>query len=68
MNSPNIFCYHEKNSSPFWKRVMWAAQAARMSYRWQIGNGKQVSFWEDQWFGTCSLAIQFWRVYVLVNE
>jgi hypothetical protein len=47
---------------------MWAAQAARMSYRWQIGNGKQVSFWEDQWFGTCSLAIQFWRVYVLVNE
>jgi hypothetical protein len=35
---------------------------------WQIGNGKKVRFWEDHWFGTCSLAIQFWKIYVIVNE
>jgi hypothetical protein len=23
---------------------------------------------EDQWFGTCSLAIQFWDIYSIVNE
>jgi hypothetical protein len=39
-----------------------------MGYRWQIGNGKKVCFWEDQWFGTCSLAIQFWKIYVIVKE
>jgi hypothetical protein len=47
---------------------MWAARAARMGYMWQIGNGKKVHFWEDHWFGTCSLAIQFWKIYVIVNE
>jgi hypothetical protein len=47
---------------------MWATQAARMGYRWQIGNGKKVLFWEDQWFDTCSFAIQLWKVYVIVNE
>jgi hypothetical protein len=25
-------------------------------------------FWEDQWFGSCSLAIQFWNLYSIVNE
>jgi hypothetical protein len=47
---------------------MWAAQAARMDYRWQVGNEKRIHFWKDQWFGTCSLAIQFWKIYVIVNE
>jgi hypothetical protein len=39
-----------------------------MGYRWQVGNGKRIRFWEDQWFGACSLAIQFWKLYVIVNE
>jgi hypothetical protein len=30
-----------------------------MGYRWRIRNGRKVRFWEDLWFGTCSLAIQF---------
>jgi hypothetical protein len=47
---------------------MWAATAARIGYNWKIGNGKKVQFWEDQWFGNCSLAIQYWDVYILANE
>jgi hypothetical protein len=47
---------------------MWAAQAARMGYRQKIGDGCKVRFWKDQWFGTYSLAIQFWDVYSIVNE
>jgi hypothetical protein len=36
-----------------------SAQAAKMGYRWKIGNGENVRFWENQWFGSYSLAIQF---------
>jgi hypothetical protein len=36
--SPNIFCCRDRNASPFWKGVMWIAQAAKMGYRWNIGN------------------------------
>jgi hypothetical protein len=25
-------------------------------------------FWEDNWFGTSSLAIQYWHLYAIVNE
>jgi hypothetical protein len=59
MVSPNIFCCHNRNSSPFWKSVIWAAQAAKIRYRWQVGDGKKVRFWKDLLFGTCSLAIQY---------
>jgi hypothetical protein len=39
-----------------------------MDFRWRIGNGKRVRFWEDQWFENCNLAIQFLEVYSIVNE
>jgi hypothetical protein len=68
VDEPNIFCCPSGDASPFWKGVMWAAKAARMGYQWQVGNGKKIKFWEDQWFGTSSLAIQYWDVYVLANE
>lgn len=55
-------------ASDFLKGVIWAAQAAKMGYRWQVGNGKQVKFWEDNWLGTSSLAIQYWKLYQIVNE
>jgi hypothetical protein len=29
---------------------------------------EENQFWEDQWFGTSSLVIQYWDVYVLANE
>jgi hypothetical protein len=47
---------------------MWAAQAAKMGYKWHVGDGKSVRFWEDQWFGSCSLAMQYWDIYSIVNE
>jgi hypothetical protein len=50
------------------KGVKWAAQAAKLGYCWKVGNGKKIRFWEDQWFGSCSLAIQFWGIYSIINE
>jgi len=35
---------------------------------WKVGDGKSIRFWEDQWFGNCSLAIQFWDLYVLAEH
>jgi hypothetical protein len=65
-NSPNIFCCNDRHGSPFWKWVLLAAKASKMGYMWKIGDGRNVRFWEDQWFGSCSLAIQFWEVYSIV--
>jgi hypothetical protein len=33
----------------------WRARAVKMGYRWKVGNDKKVLFWEDIWFGNCSL-------------
>jgi hypothetical protein len=63
-----MFACPEIGISPFWKGVMWASKAARMGYQWKVGNGKKVKFWEDHWFGHCSLSILFWDLYVLINE
>ena len=56
---PNIFYSNTTGSSSFFKGMIWAARAAKMGYRWHIGNGKKVRFWEDNWLGSSSLAIQF---------
>jgi hypothetical protein len=53
---------------PFWKGVLWACKAAKIGYCWKVGNGKSIRFWEDRLFGNYSLAIQFWPLYVIVNE
>lgn len=65
---PNILTCPSENRSPFWKGVIWACQAAKMGYMWKIRKGSKVRFWEDTWFGSSSLAIQFWELYVLINE
>jgi hypothetical protein len=39
-----------------------------MGYRWKIGDGKQIRFWEDTWFGTSPLAVQFWDMYCICHE
>jgi hypothetical protein len=66
-SQPNILCTRETNSSQFFKGFMWAARAASVGYRWKIGNGKRVRFWEDNWLGHSSLAVQFWDLYIVVN-
>jgi hypothetical protein len=48
--------------------VLWAAKVAKMGYRWKLGNGQKVRFWEDVWVENSSLAIQFWEIYVIINE
>jgi hypothetical protein len=67
-NSPNIICSDRTAISPFWKGVMWALQAARMGFKWLVGNGRKVRFWEDHWFDNSSLAIQFWPLYVINDQ
>jgi hypothetical protein len=47
---------------------LWAAGAAKMGYRWHIGDDTKIIFWEDHWFGSCSLAIQYWEIFSIVNE
>jgi len=47
--SPNVFPCRDVNASQFWKGVLWAGQVAKFGYRWKIGNGKHVKFWEDNW-------------------
>jgi hypothetical protein len=64
---PNNFCCSEVGTSPFWKGVIWAMQAAHMGVRWVIRNGDKIRFWEDQWLGNTCLAILFWPLYV-INE
>jgi hypothetical protein len=45
--SPNLFFWNGGNCSPFWKGVTWAAQAAKLGYKWKVGDVKRVRFWED---------------------
>lgn len=47
---PDVFSCREADTSPFWKGLMWAAQAAQMGYQWLAGRDK-IRFWEDQQFG-----------------
>jgi hypothetical protein len=65
---PSIFTCGDNGVSNFWKGVMWAARVAKMGYRWKVGNGKKIRFWEDVWIGSSSLAIQYWEIYCIVNE
>ncbi|KAJ1291703.1 hypothetical protein BS78_02G336000 [Paspalum vaginatum] len=66
--NPNIFSTKDTGASQFFKSFMYAARAAKMGFRWRVGNGRKIKFWEDNWLGSSSLAIQFWDIYVLVNE
>ena len=39
-----------------------------MGIMWRVGDGKNVRFWDDHWFGNSSLAIQFWPLYVINDQ
>lgn len=68
VSNPNILWCSGDHASPFWKGVAWAAASAKVGYRWHVGDGMMIKFWEDVWFGHCCLATQFWDLYVIVNE
>ena len=67
-NRPNTFCSSTVGASNFFKGFKWAAKAAQMGFRWKIGNGEKVKFWEGNWLGNSSLSIQYWDIYILLNE
>jgi hypothetical protein len=58
----------DQGVSNFWKVILWAAGVAKMGYRWRVGRGDALRFWEDTWIVSFSLAIQYWELYVIVNE
>lgn len=43
-NRPNIFYSKTAGASQFFRGIMWAASAAKMGFRWKIGDGKKVKF------------------------
>jgi hypothetical protein len=47
---------------------MGAAEAVSFGYKWKIGKGRSVRFWEDIWFGNTNLATQFWDIYFVSNQ
>lgn len=67
-SSPNIFHCKSASSSRFWKGVMWAAQVVKIGCRWVVGNGCKIHFWEDTWFGSSPLSVQYWNLYEICNE
>jgi hypothetical protein len=67
-NPKLFFCSKTAGVSQFWEGVMWVVQSIKFGYRWQLGDGSKVRFWEDTWFGTSPLAVQFFDIYILCNE
>ena len=68
-NKPNIFVPSSNpKTSRFWKGLKSIMHAVKFGYRWNIGDGSRTRFWEDTWFGTSPLAVQFWPIYSVCNE
>ena len=47
---------------------MCAAKALKFGYRWVGEDGKKIRFWEDIWFGTSPLSVQFWPLYSICHQ
>lgn len=47
---------------------MWVVKALKFGYRWVVGNGRKTRFWEDIWFGTSPLSVQFWPLYAICHQ
>jgi hypothetical protein len=47
---------------------MWAAGAVRFGYKWLVGDGKSIKFWEDTWNCNAPLAVIYWDIYMIVNQ
>lgn len=67
-SSPNIICSDSVGASTFLKGVMWAAKAVKFGSRWAVGDGKNIRFWEDTWFGSSPLTVQYWDLYCICRE
>jgi hypothetical protein len=47
---------------------MWAAKAVKFGYKWKVGDGRRIIFWENIWFGNTNIATQFWDLYFVSNK
>jgi mannosylglycoprotein endo-beta-mannosidase len=65
---PNIFSCNSFATSRFFKGFMWAVNSVKFGFRWIVGDGSKIKFWEDTWFGTSPLSVQFWEIYCICNE
>jgi hypothetical protein len=54
----SIFYLDRDRASPF-GRGFFGQLRVKFGYRWHPGDRKRVKFWEDIWFGTAPLAVQF---------
>lgn len=67
-NSPNIFVSCSLNASTFWKGVTSVIRAIKFGYRWMVGDGAKIRFWEDTSIGIAPLVVQFWDLYLICME
>jgi hypothetical protein len=67
IGDPNIFCANDRFAFPFGKGLCGQHKLSRWDTDgvWVM---EKVRFWEDHWFGSCSLTIQYWDIYYKVNE
>jgi hypothetical protein len=47
---------------------MWAAGDVKFGYKWLVGDGKAIKFWEDTWYGNAPLVVLYWDIYMIVNQ
>ena len=64
----NILCIQDKDATTFWKGLVWPSRAVKFGYKWALRDGNKIIFWEDCWFGSSPLSIQFWDLYVFCRE
>jgi hypothetical protein len=67
-NKSNVLHCKDLGASNFWKGVMWIANVIKMGYRWKVRDGSKIRFWKDVRIASSSLAIQYWKIYYLINE
>ena len=68
-NAINIFCLPNAASSTFWKGIIGVAKALKFGYRWwSVGDGSNIRFLEDTWFGNSPLVVHFWDLYTICNQ
>jgi hypothetical protein len=68
LKNQTFFCCRDSNASRFFQGFMWALRSVRFGYRWMVGDGTKVRLWEDTWFGTSPLSVQFGDIYIICNE
>ena len=57
LKDTTFFEYKKKSTdSPVWKSLLSCRDLLRQGLMWKLGNGKQISFWFDNWIGNFTLA------------